>query len=81
LTRQASGQSVIARGVAAGVAGTGVMTASQKFVEMHITRRGESYATANSAERMTPIDPGIAKARRQLNYVTHLTLAMMWGAA
>lgn len=34
----------MARGVAAGVAGTVVMTAIQLLVEMPITRRAESYA-------------------------------------
>jgi len=34
----------IGRGVVAGLAGTGVMTAFQKFVEMPVTGRGDSYA-------------------------------------
>lgn len=81
LTRQPSSRSVIARGVAAGVAGTCVMTAFQKFVEMPITQRGESYAPANFAEKVTAVDPDTPKGRRQLNYVTHFALGMMWGAA
>jgi hypothetical protein len=37
---------VLGRGVVAGVAGTVVMTAFQKFVEMPITGREDSYAPA-----------------------------------
>jgi hypothetical protein len=57
------------------------MTAFQKFVEMPITQRGESYAPANFAETITPADAETPKGRRQLNYVTHFALGMMWGAA
>ncbi len=39
----------VARGVLAGLAGTAVMTAFEKFVEMPLTGRGESYAPANFA--------------------------------
>ena len=72
---------MVGRGVVAGVAGTVVMTAFQKFIEMPITKRGESYAPANFAEKVTPIDPQTPDGRRRLNYVTHFSLGMMWGAA
>jgi hypothetical protein len=76
-----SATTTIGRGVASGVAGTVVMTAFQKFVEMPLTQRGESYAPANFAEKITPIDTHTAGGRRRLNYVTHFSLGMMWGAA
>ncbi len=45
-TKQASVAATIGRGVVAGVAGTVVMTAFQKFVEMPVTGREDSYAPA-----------------------------------
>lgn len=72
---------MIVRGVVAGVAGTVVMTAFQKFVEMPLTKRGESYAPANFAEKVTPVHPETPEARRRLNYITHFALGGMWGAA
>lgn len=71
----------ISRGVIAGVAGTGVMTAFQKLVEMPLTGRGDSYAPAQLAERVLPVKPTTAEARTQLNYATHFTLGGMWGTA
>jgi hypothetical protein len=75
------GKSVITRGIVSGVAGTAVMTAFQKFVEMPLTKRGESYAPANFAEKITPLDTHTHEGRRRLNYGTHFSLGMMWGAA
>jgi hypothetical protein len=71
----------LGRAVVAGVAGTGVMTAFQKFIEMPITGRGESFAPANFAEKILPVDPRDHEGRRRLNYVTHFALGAMWGAA
>lgn len=71
----------IAQGALAGLAGTVAMTAFQKFVEMPITRRGDSYAPADFAERILPIHPRTAKGRLRLNYVTHFALGLMWGTA
>ncbi len=69
----------LARGVLAGLAGTGVMTAFQKLVEMPITGRADSYAPAEFAAKVLPVQVG---ARRdQVNYVTHFALGTMWGAA
>ncbi len=71
----------LAKGVVAGVAGTVLMTAFQKFVEMPITKRGDSYAPADFAERVLPVKaPGHAD-RKRLNYATHFALGSMWGAA
>jgi hypothetical protein len=81
ISSKPSGRSVIARGVMSGVAGTVVMTAFQKFVEMPLTKRGESYAPADFAEKITPLEVQTHEGRRRLNYATHFSLGMMWGAA
>lgn len=71
----------IARGVVAGVGGTGMMTAFQKLIEMPMTGRGESFAPANFAAKVLPIEPKNDHERRQLNWVTHFGLGAMWGTA
>ena len=73
--------STLGRGVLAGVAGTAVMTAFQKLVEMPLTGRPESCAPADFAETVTPIETGSPQGRRRLNYATHFALGTMWGAA
>jgi len=55
LTKQASTTSMIGQGVGSGVAGTAVTTAFQKFVEMPLTQRSDSFAPAEFAEKVTPI--------------------------
>ncbi|WP_456600351.1 hypothetical protein [Blastococcus sp. SYSU DS0616] len=80
-SRQPSAASVLGRSVLAGIAGTAVMTAFQEFVEMPLTRRGESYAPADFAQKVLPVDPETAQGRRRLNWVTHFSLGAMWGAA
>jgi hypothetical protein len=81
LSRKPSAKSLMLRGVASGVAGTVAMTAFQKLVEMPLTKRGESYAPADFAEKITPLDVPTQEGLRRLNYVTHFSLGMMWGAA
>ncbi len=76
-----SGKSVMVRGVVSGVAGTVMMTAFQKLVEMPLTNRKESYAPASFAEKVTPVKAQTGEGRRRLNDVTHFSLGMMWGAA
>lgn len=71
----------IARGVVAGVAGTGVMTAFQELVEMPLTGRSESFAPANFAAKVLPIKLRNNHERWQLNWVTHFGLGAMWGTA
>jgi hypothetical protein len=71
----------IARGMVAGVAGTVVMTAFQKFVEIPLTGRETSYAPADFAQRILPIKPRTGQGREQLNTVTHFALGTMWGTA
>jgi hypothetical protein len=79
--RQVSTGDMIVRGVVAGVAGTVVMTTFQKLVEMPLTKRGDSYAPADFAEKVTPVRMSSPEGRRRLNWVTHFTLGTMWGAA
>lgn len=81
LRQQPSTAAVLGRGVLAGLAGTAVMTAFQKLVEMPLTGRADSYAPAQFAERVLRVTPESAEARRRLNNVTHLALGGMWGAA
>lgn len=71
----------LGRGVVAGVAGTAVMTAFQKLVEMPLTGRPDSYAPASFAEKVLPIDPPTGPGRKQLNYGTHFALGTLWGSA
>lgn len=80
-TRQASTAAMIGRGVVAGVAGTVVMTAFQKLVEMPLTSHEDSYAPADFAERVLSVHPTTAQGRTRLNWVTHFSLGGMWGTA
>lgn len=73
--------SSLARGAASGLAGTVVMTAFQRFVEMPLTRRDESYAPADLMMRLLPIRPGTKRGRRRLNYAAHFGLGVGWGVA
>lgn len=79
--RESSAGSILGRAVLAGIAGTMVMTAFQKFVEMPLTGRSDSYAPANLAERLLPVHPSTPEARTRLNYGTHFALGVMWGSA
>jgi hypothetical protein len=80
-TSKASTGEVLARAVLAGVGGTVVMTVFQELVEMPLTKRRNSFAPADFAEKVTPITTGTAAARRRLNWGTHFALGAMWGAA
>jgi hypothetical protein len=71
----------VGRGALAGVAGSVVMTAFQKLVEMPISEREDSYAPAELAEKLLPVHPQSATGRWWLNYATHTALGAMWGAA
>ena len=76
-----SAASFLGRGVVAGLAGTVVMTAFQRLVEMPLTHRVDSYAPADFAERVLPVEPTTARGRRRLNETTHLALGTLWGSA
>lgn len=80
-TTQPTMAASLGRGMLAGVAGTGVMTAFQKYMEMPLTGRDESYAPARLVEKLLPMSKKRGKKRRQINYVTHYALGLMWGAA
>ncbi len=71
----------LGRGALAGVAGSVVMTAFQKLVEMPISEREDSYAPAELAQKLLPIHPQSAAGRWWLNYAVHTALGAMWGAA
>jgi hypothetical protein len=71
---------MIGRGIVAGLAGTVVMTAFQQFVEMPITKREDSFAPADFAARVLPINPVTQQDRQRLNWATHFALGGMWGA-
>ncbi len=65
----------------AGLAGTVVMTAFQKAVEMPLTGRGDSYAPAKFAQKVLSIGRKRGRARDRLNYATHFGIGAGWGAA
>ena len=70
----------VGRGVAAGVAGTVVMTAFQRWVEMPLSGRKESYQPAELVERL--LGKRVKQPdRRKLNYATHFGIGAAWGAA
>jgi len=71
----------VGRGALAGLAGSVVMTAFQKFVEMPITNREDSYGPADLAQKLLPVEPSSEAGRKRLNYATHTALGAMWGAA
>lgn len=66
------------RGATAGLLGTVVMTAFQRFVEMPLTGRDESDAPISLVEKLTGAQPKGAR-RRVLNYVAHFGVGVTWG--
>jgi len=71
----------VRRGVVAGLAGTAVMTAFQKLVEMPLTGRSDSDAPASFAEKVLPMQLKSEPARKRVNYGTHFALGTIWGVA
>ncbi|AUI49723.1 hypothetical protein AC20117_01700 [Arthrobacter crystallopoietes] len=71
----------IGRGMLAGMAGTVVMTAFQRLVEMPITGRPDSYAPAELTEKFLPVTVESIRGRKLLNYSAHFAIGAMWGAA
>ena len=71
----------IGLGVLSGVAGTVVMTAFQKLIEMPLTGRQESYAPAEFAQKILPVEVKSENALERLNWATHFGLGAMWGSA
>jgi H+/Cl- antiporter ClcA len=73
---------MVGLGMLAGLAGSVVMTAFQKLIEMPISEREDSYQPAKLAQKLLPIDPPEDhKARKRLNYAMHFALGAMWGGA
>jgi hypothetical protein len=70
----------VGRGILAGFGGSVVMTAFQKFIEMPLTGREDSYQPAKLAQKLLPVHPKDDKSRMRLNYTAHFTLGAMWGA-
>lgn len=70
----------VGRGVAAGLAGTVAMTAFQRWIEMPLSGRGESYQPAALVEKAFGITVGQPN-RRRLNYAAHFAVGAAWGAA
>ena len=70
----------ISRGVVAGLTGTVAMTAFQRFVEMPLSGRAESYQPAELVEKISGARPGQPN-RRRLNYAAHFGVGAAWGAA
>lgn len=73
--------SLMGCGLAAGVAGTLVMTAFQKYVEMPLTRRSESFTPADLAGKVLRLHPRTPQGRRRLNYAAHYAIGGAWGTA
>ncbi len=71
----------VGRGIVAGIAGTVVMTAFQKLIEMPVTGRDESYAPARFAQKVLPIQADSEQELERLNWATHFGLGTMWGSA
>ncbi len=71
----------VGRGILSGVVGSIVMTGFQKFVEMPITGREDSYAPAKLGQKLLPVNPSSDEGLKRLNYAMHFSLGAMWGAA
>jgi len=78
---QPSLAAAVGRGVFSGLAGTAVMTAFQKGVEMPLTGRGDSYAPLNLVQRISSVRPRGRRQKKRLNDVAHFSLGVMWGSA
>lgn len=81
MTAHTSIPSSLAHGAVAGLAGTAIMTAFQKLVEMPLSGRRDSYAPADFAEKILPVNPNSEQARRRLNYLAHFGIGAGWGMA
>ena len=57
------------------------MTAFQKFIEMPLTGREDSYAPAKFAQKVLPVQADSQQELERLNWATHFGLGTMWGSA
>ena len=71
----------VGRGALAGVVSSVVMTGFQKFIEMPMTGREDSYGPAELAQKVLPVHASGDAELKRLNYATHTALGVMWGAA
>jgi predicted alpha/beta hydrolase len=70
----------VGRGVAAGLTGTVLMTAFQRWIEMPLSGRKASYQPAELVEKVLGRQVGQPN-RRRLNYAAHFGVGATWGAA
>ncbi|EMY32561.1 hypothetical protein D477_019543 [Arthrobacter crystallopoietes BAB-32] len=73
--------SSVGKGIVAGLAGTAVMTVFQKYVEMPLTQRPESFTPAELATKVLRVHPKTRQGRRRLNTAAHFAIGGAWGAA
>lgn len=71
----------VRNGLVAGAAGTVVMTAFQKLVEMPLTRREDSFVPARMTARLVRREPSSRSGWLALNYASHFTVGAVWGLA
>ena len=81
LAHRSSTAAFLGRGGLAGLAGTLVMTAFQRLVEMPVTGRSDSFAPADVAERVLGVHPRTHQGRSRLNTATHVAVGSAWGVA
>jgi hypothetical protein len=79
--RRPSMATTVGLGILAGLAGTVVMTAFQELIEKPVTGRGDSFAPADFAEKVSGVHPTTKQGRKRLNWATHFALGGMWGSA
>jgi hypothetical protein len=80
-TSATSTPAFLGRGILAGLGGTVVMTVFQLLVEMPLSGRPESDAPAQFAEKVLSRGRSHGKARRRVNYASHMALGTLWGSA
>ena len=71
----------VGRGAVSGLAGSAVMTAFQRWVEMPLTGRGDSYAPAALMTKLLPLGRRPPQARPRLNAAAHVAVGAGWGIA
>jgi hypothetical protein len=67
------------RGLLAGLAGSAVMTAFQRLIEMPLSRRGPSYAPAALMTKLLPLGRTPPQRRPRLNSAAHVGVGAVWG--
>ncbi len=69
----------VGKGVAAGVAGTALMTLSST-IEMKLTQRSASSAPADAAEKVLGVEPKGEKEKARFATVVHWAYGTSWGS-